>query len=294
MMPAPDYLVVGNGYTGARLLAALPAGRALALSRSAGDTVNGNGVREVDLDRPLAAALPGVAGAVVYTVPPARVPGPDPRLSRFLDALPRAPARFVYFSSTGVYGDCGGRRIDETARTRPTSDRARRRRQAERLLDDWCRTNGTALVVLRVPGIYGPGRLGVERLQRGEAQLAKADAGPGNRLHVDDLVRCALAAVAAHTPAGIYNVGDGDHRSATWFAGAVAELAGLPAPAEVSRREAERSFSPRRLSFLNESRRVDTRRMREVLRVTPVFADPLDGIRASLAARAGCARSSAT
>ena len=81
---------------------------------------------------------------------------------------------------------------------------------------------------------------------------------------------------------GVFNVGDGDERSSTWFAGEVARQTGLPVPPEVSRQQAEATFSERRLSFLRESRRVDTSRMRSILGVTPRYANPEDGIRASL------------
>lgn len=280
-MPEFDTLIAGNGYTGKRLLAALPAARAVAISRSAGSTVNGNPVRVVDLDEPSGRPLPVPARSVIYAVPPAHVAGRDPRLGRFLDALPEIPARFVYFSTTGVYGDCNGQTVDETSRPNPSSDRARRRFDAEQRLTEWSTVSGTSLVILRVPGIYGPGRLGLERLQDGMPFLCEGDAGPGNRIHVDDLVRCAIAA-SESVPGGIYNVGDGDHRSATWFARTVASLAGLPPPRQVSRQEAERDFSPRRLSFLKESRRVDTRRMRGTLNVTPIYGDAAAGISASL------------
>jgi len=83
-------------------------------------------------------------------------------------------------------------------------------------------------------------------------------------------------------PAGIYNVGDNDHRSSTWFTGEVARQSGLPAPPEISREQASKEFSPRRLSFMTESRRVDTTKMRKILGVAPRYANPEDGIRASL------------
>ena len=91
-----------------------------------------------------------------------------------------------------------------------------------------------------------------------------------------------LAALAANTPAGIYNVGDGDHRSGTWFTNEVARQAGLPPPPAISLADAQQTFSPMRLSFLSESRVVDTTKMRDVLGVTPKYGNPADGIAASL------------
>lgn len=273
-------LFVGAGYTGARVLARLPDAVALGRSRP------GNGRLDLDRDEPLQVTLPEQY-AVIYSVPPAPDQPGDPRLARFLALLPHPPERIVYLSTTGVYGDRDGDRVDETAEPRPENARTERRLAAERLLADWCTGRGTTAIVLRVPGIYGPGRLGTERLREGMPILREEDANPGNRIHVDDLATCCIAALSPDVPDGIYNVGDGDHRSGTWFSGEVARQASLPPPPTISRAEAEKTFSPMRLSFLRESRVVDTRKMREVLGVIPQYADAADGIAASLAEESG-------
>lgn len=273
-------LVTGTGYTGRRVLDRLPADSVMGLSRSAIDT--GRPVRPFDLDS--ASSLPielPARYAVLYTVPP-KGDVPDERLRRFLSMLMPAAARFVYISTTGVYGDCGGKTVTEAAPLRPSNERTARRVAAEVLLAEWAGKSGCELLVLRAPGIYGPGRLGLERIEAGMPVLAEKDANPGNRIHVDDLASCCIAALSPAAPAGVYNVGDNDHRSSTWFAQEVARQAGLPAPPEISREQAGSVFSPQRLSFMSESRRVDTTKMRSVLGVVPRYANPEDGIRASL------------
>jgi nucleoside-diphosphate-sugar epimerase len=112
--------------------------------------------------------------------------------------------------------------------------------------------------------------------------LEEKAANPGNRIHVDDLATCCLAALSPGVPDGIYNVGDGDHRSGSWFTNEVARQAGLPPPPAISLAQAEETFSPMRLSFLRESRIVDTTKMRQVLGVIPKYTDAADGIAASL------------
>ena len=112
--------------------------------------------------------------------------------------------------------------------------------------------------------------------------LDERDANPGNRIHVDDLVSCCIAAADLDTPAGIYNVGDGDTRSSTWFSCEVARQLGIEPGPRISRAEAAEQFSAMRMSFLSESRIVDTTRMREVLGVEPRYANAEDGIRDSL------------
>lgn len=219
--------------------------------------------------------------AVIYTVPPKGDP-PDRRLQRFLSMLTPTPVRFVYISTTGVYGDCAGKTVTEATPPDPSNERAARRVAAEGLLTEWAGRDRCELFILRAPGIYGPGRLGLERIQARMPVLSEDSANPGNRIHVDDLASCCVAALSSGAPPGIYNVGDDDHRSSTWFTGEVARQAGLPAPPEISRKQAEKEFSAQRLSFMTESRRVDTTKMRETLGVIPRYANPEDGIKASL------------
>lgn len=273
-------LVTGVGYTGRRVLSLLPRESVVGLSRAALDGDRPTIVFDLDSATTLPVALPPQY-AVVYTVPP-KGDAPDARLKGFLSLLEPPPRRFVYISTTGVYGDCDGATVNEATPVRPANDRSARRVAAETLLAEWAGKNACDLVILRAPGIYGPGRLGLENIRSGMPVLSENDANPGNRIHVDDLAACCVAALAEHAPAGIYNVGDSDHRSTTWFTGEVAQQAGLPAPPEISREAANNQFSAARLSFMAESRRVDTRKMREVLGVTPRYANPEEGIAASL------------
>lgn len=271
--------VAGVGYVGRRLLRSRPARSRRGLSRSAA----GDDIVQLNLDsRDIAPVDVPEDYTVTYTVPPARDELEDHRLRRFLDALPTPPRRFVYLSTTGVYGHRHGDRVDETSMLQPASDRAQRRVNAERQLVTFCNQHATKLVVLRVPGIYGPGRLGIDRIKDGTPILDETDANPGNRIHVDDLVSCCNAALDDAVPVGIYNVGDGDERSSTWFANEVARQLGLPPPPAVSRKQAEKTFSARRLSFLGESRRVDLTKMKTILGVEPKYGDATEGIAASL------------
>ncbi|MDJ0938796.1 MAG: NAD-dependent epimerase/dehydratase family protein [Woeseiaceae bacterium] len=268
--------VVGVGYTGARLLEQLPG--SVGVSRS-GD---GGKVIRLDLD---AGGVPAAdaPGAIVYTVPPPRDSDSDRRLESLLSMLQPKPKRFVYLSTTGVYGNRDGGRVDETTPVRPESERAQRRVAAETALQTWSEDGDVEIVILRVPGIYGPGRLGLDRIRERAPVIDDAEANPGNRIHVDDLVRACIAALDAAVPAGIYNLGDGDTRSSSWFTFEVARQAGLEPPPVVSLAEAEQTFSPMRLSFLCESRIVDVERMRTVLKPALAYADASDGIAASLA-----------
>lgn len=265
-------LVVGVGYLGSRFC-----------DRAPGDVL---GLKRADLDLDKGGALPmrlPAEYAVLYTVPPSSESPQDVRLERLLAVLDPVPRRFVYVSTTGVYGDHGGGRVDEETPVNPGSARSARRVAAENALRAYAERSGCEHVILRVPGIYGPGRLGVERVRERSAIVREEDVGPGNRIHVDDLVACCVAALRNDTPPGIYNVGDGDHRTSAAFTNEVARQLGVPPPPTITMAEAEQQFSAMRLSFLRDRRCVDTRKMREVLKVSPRHSSLEAGIEASLA-----------
>lgn len=273
-------IVVGPGYTGGRVAERLP--DVIVLGRS----IAGDRHLDLDSDETLLIDLPADY-SVIYPVPPDSDQPGDSRLRRFLNLLPHRPARIVYLSTTGVYGDCDGAIIDESTEPNPESGQAERRLAAEVLLQDWCTAADSDPVILRVPGIYGPGRLGTDRIREAIPVLAEEDANPGNRIHVDDLASCCIAALSTDVPAGIYNVGDGDTCTTTGFMNEVARQAGLPPPPTVTREEAEKTFSPMRLAFLRESRIVDVTKMRSTLGLHPKYTNPADGIAASLVEEKG-------
>jgi nucleoside-diphosphate-sugar epimerase len=286
------YLVVGCGYVGLRLARALlPRGPVVGITASeeSAARVESQGIDacawnldDADAAVPRRAGTPSV---VYYLVPPPTSGTTDPRVKRFLARLPAPPARVVYVSTTGVYGDAQGAVVDEDSPLNPGTDRAARRVDAEHSVRTWCTRQGVAWTILRVPGIYGPGRLPIERLKRGEPMIRHSEAGYSSRIHVDDLVNaCLLTGSAPRAAERVYNVTDGNPASMTEYFERVATLAGLPPPRLVTRAEAEQVLSPGLLSYLAESRRVDSRRIREELGFAPRFADLRLGILSSLPA----------
>jgi nucleoside-diphosphate-sugar epimerase len=283
--------IAGCGYTGLRLARRLrPRWRVSALARSqtaaTGLAAEGIEPLRADLDEALPCTLlesPLEGAVLAWFVPPPEAGTTDPRLERFLAAIGGArPSLLLYTSTTGVYGDTGGATVSEDSPVAPANDRARRRVAAEAAAQAWCAEREVRCVVLRVPGIYGPGRLPLDRLRRREPALHPEDAGPGNRIHVDDLVSACVAAIERPVR-GIFNVTDGNPASTTEFLQRTAAIAGLPPPPLVALADAPGSISPGMLAFLRERRRVDNRRMREELGVEPRHARLDDGIAASLA-----------
>jgi nucleoside-diphosphate-sugar epimerase len=235
----------------------------------------------LDLDRPeTLAALPG-AHAVLHCAPPPATGVSDSRTAHLLAALAKArilPARFVYVSTSGVYGDCGGAWVEESRPVNPQSDRARRRVDAERQLARWCRERGAALVVLRAPGIYAADRLPLARLRAGTPALCAADDVYTNHIHAEDLAAIAARALEDDAPEGAYNASDDSElRMGDWL-DLVATRAGLPRPPRVARSAAVGRIPPELLSFMSESRRLVNRRMKAELGVRLQYPTVFDGV----------------
>jgi nucleoside-diphosphate-sugar epimerase len=269
-------LIVGCGDVGLRVAA-----RLLGRCRVYGLThtpervplLRGRGIVPVvgDLDRPDSLArLGGIAHAVVHLAPPAAHGSQDRRTANLLAALTRRemlPQRLVYISTTGVYGDCGGERVVETRPRRPRSERAARRVDAEDRLRAWGARNRVNVSILRVPGIYGPDRLPVARLRAGTPALAPADDGYSNHIHVDDLASAVVAALRRGRPQRAYNTGDDSELKMGDYFDRVADRFGLPRPPRVRRADADGRIAPALLSFMDESRRMVSGRMKRELRV---------------------------
>jgi nucleoside-diphosphate-sugar epimerase len=271
-------LIVGCGDVGLRVVRALGGRlRVLALTSSPGRcaALRAAGVVPIvgDLDDPASLRrLAGLADAVLHLAPPPSAGREDPRLGALLAALGRRtpPARFVYASTTGVYGDCGGARVAETRPVAPRNDRAYRRVDAERRLRAWARATGTRASVLRVPGIYAPDRAGgrpQDRVLRGTPALRPEDDGYTNHVHADDLARACVAALWRGRPQRVVHACDDSDMKTGDYYDLVADLCGLPRPARIARAEAAAVFSAAQWSFLDESRRLSNARLKRELRL---------------------------
>jgi nucleoside-diphosphate-sugar epimerase len=276
-------LVVGCGDVAMRA-ARLLAGRVrlVGLTRSADDVpkLRANGFVPIvgDLDdlRTLR-RLRAAPYAVMHFAPPPSEGRGDPRTGHLVAALSaagRIPQRFVYVSTSGVYGDCAGARVAETRPRRAQSPRARRRVDAEDRLRAWAARNGVSLAIVRAPGIYAQTRLPLERLRQQTPVLVPEDDVYTNHVHADDLARVAIAALFRGRPNRAYHAtDDAEMKMGQWF-DAVADAYRMPRPPRVGWEEAEARIAPMLLSFMSESRRLSNDRMKRELRARLRYPTP--------------------
>jgi nucleoside-diphosphate-sugar epimerase len=289
----PTLLIVGCGDIGMRVLERLvPRWRVLALTSSptrCADLRAAGAVPLVgNLDEPATLGrLGGLADAVLHLAPPPGEGEGDPRTQALVRALARGGrARcLVYGSTSGVYGDAGGERFDETRAVQPTTARARRRVDAEARVRWYGRASAVRVAILRIPGIYAPDRPGGhprERLQRGTAVLEAADDVHTNHIHADDLARACIAALHRGAPQRVYHASDDTDLKMGDYFDLAADLCGLPRPPRISRAQAAERLSPMLMSFMSESRRLINQRLKRELRLKLLHPTVRDGLLAGL------------
>ena len=230
--------------------------------------------------------LAGIAHRVIHLAPPPtdRVGASerDPRSLVLVRALRlrTLPLALVYGSTTGVYGDCGGQRVDETRTVNPHTPRAQRRVDAENLMRFLGRS-GVRVSVLRIPGIYAADREGGtprERLLKGTPVLAAKDDVYTNHIHANDLARACAAALWRGKPQRVVNVTDDTDLKMGDYFDLAASLFGLPKPPRLPRDQASSALPLMLLSFMSESRRLDNTRMKQELRLKLRYPHVRDGL----------------
>ncbi len=218
------------------------------------------------------------ADALLVSVQPGR--DGDPVLARFGDMIAAAPQlkRIAYLSTIGVYGDHGGAWIDETTRPAPESERGRQRLAVE---DQWLALgarSGQQVAVLRLAGIYGPGRNTIEDLRDGSARRIVKRDQVFNRIHVDDIGRAIACALMKDGVGGTWNIADDEPAPAPDVVTYGAKLLGIEPPPIIPFAEAE--LSPMARSFYGANRRVSNRAMKEDLGVALGYPTYRDGLAA--------------
>ena len=284
----PRLLIIGCGDIGLRIVARLhrrfrivaltSSAARVPLLRAAGATpIIGN----LD-DRASLGPLRGFRKRVIHLAPPPESGAGDSRSLHLVNALGRKEGdRTVYISTTGVYGDHGGRWIDETARLATQEPRSVRRIAAERVLRRRRHAH-----VLRVPGIYAANRLPLARLKQNLPALAAGDDVYTSHIHADDLARIAVVALLRGRPCRVTNTVDDSGLKMGEYFDLVAQRFGLPPPPRLPREELRKAVSPMMYSFMASSRRILNRRLKRELRVRlsyPTVASALARLDASRA-----------
>lgn len=178
-------------------------------------------------------------------------------LLEFMPAL-----RWVcYLSTVGVYGNHDGAWVDENTTCRPVSDRSVERLAAEMAWDRAASKGNIPLSIVRLSGIYGPGRNAIRTAMDGKARRLVKPGQVFNRIHVDDIAG-AVGLLASARSHGIFNVTDDEPAPPQDVVTYACALAGVPLPPEIPFEYAELTTMAR--SFYGENKRVSNRRIRSL------------------------------
>jgi len=232
-----------------------------------------------DLDDPATLPVDAMAGTrLYYFAPPPRQGDTDTRVRGLIGALTVPPEKIVLISTTGVYGDCAGEWTDEARPPNPGSDRARRRLDAEQAMSAYAAEYEMPLVILRVAGIYGPGRLPEKRLREQTPLPAAADCGYTNRVHIEDLVEVCVQSMAQEPVTGVFNVSDGTPGTMREYFDALADALGYSRLPVLAREHMAATLNAQMMTYLGESRRLDNTKVLNTLGLRLRYPDLVSGL----------------
>jgi nucleoside-diphosphate-sugar epimerase len=283
-------LCIGLGYSAQAFVAAFGqkfdriVGTMRNAERAAAASVSGDGkVRVLAFDGQSATAelqrAIGEADAALISVPQGK--DGDPVLRACGDAFLRARHlnSIVYLSTVGVYGDHAGAWVDEATPVAPDLARGRQRLSAEQGWQDFGARSGISVAILRLAGIYGPGRNALVQIARGDARRVVKPGQVFNRIHVDDIAQAIDAAITRQS-SGIFNVADDEPSPPGDPIAFAAKLMGRAPPPQIAFADAAPSMSPMALSFWQDCRRVKNDKLKRELGVTLRYPTYREGLRA--------------
>ena len=217
------------------------------------------------------------ASHVIFSIAPGEAG--DPALIHHRADLDAAPDLqwLCYYSTVGVYGDFGGNWIDETAPLVPRNERSDRRVLAEQAWRDYARARDVPLAILRLAGIYGPGRSTFDKLADGTARRVIKPGQVFNRIHVEDIGRVTALAAAARLD-GTFNLADDEPAPPQDLVTHAAGLMGVEPPPEVPYEQAE--FTPMQRSFYADNKRVSNAAIKQALDIELLYPTYRDGLAA--------------
>lgn len=227
----------------------------------------------------------GKADILLISVPPGL--SVDPVLVKFgrhLAALPQK-LKIVYLSSIGVYGDRKGEWVDEERIPKPQNGRSLARLHAEKAWMSLSRDGRKTVHILRLAGIYGPGRNALVSLRDGTAHRYIKPDQVFNRIHVKDIAAAIAAVIDYEGDSEIWNVSDDEPAPPQDVVTYAASLMGIEPPPEIPIEEA--SLTPMGRSFYAENRRASNRKLKEKLGIKLAYPTYREGLKALWKSREG-------
>tara|TARA_Y100001968_G_scaffold333948_1_gene401682 strand:+ start:13772 stop:14671 length:900 start_codon:yes stop_codon:yes gene_type:complete len=266
-------LVFGGGYSGqciaslARSLGVETLCSRRSIDKKGADFVFNSFTKEI----PCSKTLEGTTH-IISCIPPGEN-GKDPVLELLEERIKNMPLQWAgYLSTTGVYGDSQGAWVNEFTTPRPQQLRSKRRLQCEK---EWLNT-GIPVQILRLPGIYGPGRSALEIILSGKCRLVDKPGQVFSRIHVEDIAAATMHLIALSAKSfapKIINISDNLPSTNIDVLKYGANLINFSLPNVEPFEIASKEMSPMALSFWQENRRVSNKFLCEKLNYSLIYPD---------------------
>ncbi|WP_144299481.1 NAD-dependent epimerase/dehydratase family protein [Elioraea rosea] len=253
-------IVFGLGYSGtvAARAAAARGAHVTVVTRDPGsaaaEALRAEGLAVASFDAPPV----GEATHLLATAAPAE--GGEPVLAAHREAIAAARGlRWIgYLSTTGVYGDRGGAWVEETSTPAPGQPRSQRRLAAERAWEEVAARADAPVDLIRLSGIYGPGRSAIDEVREGTARRVIKPGHAFSRIHVEDIAGLVAAAMARPpgVPVRVLHGADDEPAASADVVAEAARLLGAKPPPAIAFEAARANMSLMALSFWSENRKV--------------------------------------
>jgi hypothetical protein len=258
----PSLFIFGLGYS-SQAIAALALKNSFRVAGTTRDEKKAEAFRALGIHAQTNFVLPEAVTHILSSIPPQEIG--DIVLPHVGDAL-----WLGYLSTTGVYGDWGGAWVDESSELRPTSERLKRRVEAE---SAWRERGGH---VFRLAGIYGPGRSVIEDIREGAARRIDKEGQVFSRIHVADIAQTVVASMQRPNPGSAYNVCDDEPAPAHEVVAYGCKILGVAPPPLIPFAEAD--LSPMGREFYAANRRVNNSKIKEELGVSLYYPTYREGL----------------
>ena len=218
---------------------------------------------------------------LISCIPP-QENGEDPVMAHMKEAMKEMPLKWVgYLSTTGVYGDSQGQWVDESNTPKPQQNRSKRRLKCEK---EWI-NSGLPVQILRLPGIYGPGRSALENIINRNCRLIDKPGQIFSRIHIDDIAGATMHLISLAEQGNkpqVVNIADNLPSTNIEVLRYAASLLNYKLPSVESFNKASKDMSPMALSFWQENRRVSNRLLCKKLSYNLIHPDFKSGLKECL------------
>ncbi len=276
--PKSKLIIFGGGFSGQRIASVgRNLGTKVLCSRRKENSEGADFIFNTDNEIPNE-ILDG-ATHVLSCIPPLRN-GEDPVLSKLKPQLLNSKnLKWVgYLSTTGVYGDTKGEWVNENTSPKPQQERSVRRYSCEK---QWLETK-LPVQILRLPGIYGPGRSAFESIMTGKVKMIDKPGQVFSRIHVDDIAGAVLFLINLYSQGknpSVVNIADNLPTNNLEVISFAAKIAKKSLPSKIPYEIAKNTMSPMALSFWQENRKVDNRLLCKTLGYSLIYPDFKSGLK---------------